>query len=73
MLNIEISSNQVNFSFGDIKLISKVIDGKFPDYNRVIPSGHQNTFTVNRLACIDWQCNVLLFYPMKNTVVFAWY
>lgn len=46
---IEINAGQVNFSFGDIRLISKVIDGKFPDYNRVIPSGHQNTFTANRL------------------------
>lgn len=46
---VEISNNQVNFSFGNIKLISKVIDGKFPDYNRVIPIGHQNTFTIERL------------------------
>jgi len=36
----------------EIKLISKVIDGKFPDYNRVIPQGHQNTFTVNRIAVL---------------------
>jgi DNA polymerase-3 subunit beta len=46
---IEVASNQVNFSFGNIKLISKVIDGKFPDYNRVIPTGHQNTFSIERL------------------------
>jgi len=46
---IEIAINQVNFSFGHIRLISKVIDGKFPDYNRVIPTGHQNTFTTERL------------------------
>jgi DNA polymerase-3 subunit beta len=43
------SSNQVNFSLSNIKLISKVIDGKFPDYNRVIPTGHQNTFTIERV------------------------
>jgi DNA polymerase III subunit beta len=49
---IEIANGQVNFAFGEIKLISKVIDGKFPDYNRVIPQGHQNTFTVNRLAVL---------------------
>jgi len=46
---IELASNQVNFNFSHYKLISKVIDGKFPDYNRVIPVGHQNTFTINRL------------------------
>ena len=48
-VNVEISSNQVNFSFGNIRLISKVIDGKFPDYNRVIPTGHKNSFSAERL------------------------
>ena len=51
-VQIEMSSNQVNFSFANIKLISKVIDGKFPDYNRVIPNGHQNTFTTERLGVL---------------------
>ena len=51
-ITIEMNNGQVNFSFGDIKLISKVIDGKFPDYHRVIPVGHQNTFTVNRVGVL---------------------
>ena len=51
-ITIEISAGQVNFSFGDIKLISKVIDGKFPDYHRVIPVGHPNSFTVNRVGVL---------------------
>jgi DNA polymerase-3 subunit beta len=51
-VNVEISSNQVNFSFGNIRLISKVIDGKFPDYNRVIPTGHQNSFSAERLSVL---------------------
>ncbi len=51
-VTIEITNGQVNFSFGDIRLISKVIDGKFPDYTRVIPTGHQNHFTVNRMAIL---------------------
>jgi DNA polymerase III subunit beta len=51
-VNIELCAGQVNFSFDEIRLISKVIDGKFPDYNRVIPVGHQNTFSVNRMAVL---------------------
>ena len=51
-VSIEISAGQVNFAFNEIKLISKVIDGKFPDYHRVIPTGHQNTFSVNRVAVL---------------------
>jgi DNA polymerase-3 subunit beta len=42
----------VNFAFGDMRLISKVIDGKFPDYHRVIPTAHTNTFSVNRIAIL---------------------
>jgi len=51
-VTIDIAQGQINFTFGEIKLISKVIDGKFPDYNRVIPQGHQNTFSVNRLEVL---------------------
>ena len=51
-VNIDFTSTQVTFSFGDIKLISKVIDGKFPDYNRVIPLGHQNSFSIDRMEIL---------------------
>jgi DNA polymerase-3 subunit beta len=51
-VQIELASNQVNFSFNNFKLISKVIDGKFPDYNRVIPTGHQNSFTTDRVGVL---------------------
>jgi len=50
---VEISPNQANFTFSNIRLISKVIDGKFPDYNRVIPIGHQNKLTVNRMDVLQ--------------------
>jgi DNA polymerase-3 subunit beta len=50
---IEISANQANFTFSSIRLISKVIDGKFPDYNRVIPVGHKNRFGLNRLEVLQ--------------------
>lgn len=49
---IEVSANQANFSFSGIRLISKVIDGKFPDYTRVIPTGYQNMFEINRQSLL---------------------
>ena len=52
LVTIEVCTTQVNFSFNDIKLITKVIDGKFPDYTRVIPVGHQNSFTVDRMTVL---------------------
>lgn len=51
-VTLEINAGQVNFTFSEISLISKVIDGKFPDYHRVIPTGHQNTFSVDRLTVL---------------------
>lgn len=47
-LGISLSGNQIKFSFGDIELISKLVEGKFPDYQRVIPKGHKNTLVVGR-------------------------
>jgi DNA polymerase-3 subunit beta len=47
-LNIELSGTQASFSFGAIELVSKLIDGKFPDYTRVIPTQHKNRLQVGR-------------------------
>src|SRR3954464_5648957 len=45
---IELSAAQASFAFGSIQLVSKLIDGKFPDYTRVIPTQHKNTLTAER-------------------------
>ena len=39
-VTIDILANQVRFRFANVELVSKVVDGKFPDFNRVIPIGH---------------------------------
>jgi DNA polymerase III subunit beta len=39
-VTLDILANQVRFTFANVELVSKVVDGKFPDYNRVIPAGH---------------------------------
>ena len=39
-LTLDVLANQVRFRFANIELVSKVVDGKFPDYNRVIPAGN---------------------------------
>lgn len=52
-LHIELASNQVRFQFGQINLVSKLIDGKFPDYERVIPSTLKNVVSLNRVALLQ--------------------
>ena len=47
-VNIELAPNQARISFSNIELVTKVIDGKFPDYTRVIPTGNQKHFQIPR-------------------------
>ncbi len=49
-VRIELSATQAAFSFGDIELVSKLVDGKFPDYTRVIPTQHKNKLQIEREA-----------------------
>ena len=37
-LTMQTSENKIKFTLGNMKLISKVIDGKFPDYKKVVPT-----------------------------------
>ncbi|MFZ6724912.1 DNA polymerase III subunit beta [Undibacterium sp. MH2W] len=47
-VQIDIANNQVKLTFADIELVSKLVEGKFPDFNRVIPKGYKNSFTLSR-------------------------
>ncbi|HSY28193.1 MAG TPA: DNA polymerase III subunit beta [Burkholderiaceae bacterium] len=47
-VEVQIANNQIKLSFADIELISKLVEGKFPDYTRVVPKGYKNNFTVGR-------------------------
>jgi len=47
-VEIELSTNKMRFSFGETVLTTKLIDGTFPDYGRVIPAGNDKRLTVER-------------------------
>jgi DNA polymerase III subunit beta len=47
-VELEFSAQQAKANFSDITLITKVIDGKFPDYERVIPK-YNNHLSMNRV------------------------
>src|SRR5690242_18621831 len=52
-LTIDILANQARFRFGSVELVSKVVDGKFPDYNRVIPTGHGKRIELDRATLLS--------------------
>ncbi len=47
-VTIDLAPNQVRFTFGQIELISKLVEGKFPDFQRVIPQGYTKSFEISR-------------------------
>src|SRR6266850_214556 len=47
-VRIELSATQAAFSFDAVELLTKLIDGKFPDYTRVIPTQHKNRLQTER-------------------------
>jgi DNA polymerase-3 subunit beta len=47
-VDIELSSTKIRLTFGGVVLTSKLIDGTFPDYQRVIPAGNDKSLTVER-------------------------
>src|SRR5690349_18506650 len=47
-IEMQFANNQAKFSFGGMEFVTKLVEGKFPDYNRVIPKTHKNTVTLGR-------------------------
>ena len=47
-VTVDVAPGQIRFSFGHVELVSKLVEGKFPDFNRVIPSNYTRHFDVSR-------------------------
>lgn len=47
-VTVVVSKTEAMFSFGDIELVSRLIDGKFPSYNQIIPAKHTTTIELSR-------------------------
>jgi DNA polymerase-3 subunit beta len=47
-VTVELSQGKIRFTLGDVVLTSKLIDGTFPDYGRVIPVGNDRELVVDK-------------------------
>ncbi len=47
-VSIDVAANQLRLRFSDVEMISKLVEGKFPDYQRVIPTGYKRTVKIDR-------------------------
>ncbi|MEW6694843.1 MAG: DNA polymerase III subunit beta [Pseudomonadota bacterium] len=47
-IEMRFAANQAKFAFGGMEFVTKLVEGKFPDYNRVIPRAHRNVVVLGR-------------------------
>ncbi|MEO0636214.1 MAG: DNA polymerase III subunit beta [Pseudomonadota bacterium] len=50
VVKVELSETKIRFTVGSVVLTSKLIDGTFPDYNRVIPKDNDKRLVMDRSA-----------------------
>ena len=48
-IEMRFAGNQARFAFSGMEFVTKLVEGKFPDYNRVIPKNHKNAITLGRV------------------------
>ena len=66
--NVQMDYNQNNvfFSFDKVKIISRLIDEKYPDYNAVIPTDNPNKLTIDRSQFLQ-SVKRIAIYANKTT------
>ncbi len=47
-IEMRFAGNQARFNFSGMEFVTKLVEGKFPDYNRVIPKNHKNSVVMGR-------------------------
>lgn len=55
-IEMRFAGNQAKFVFSGMEFVTKLVEGKFPDYNRVIPKNHKNSIVLGRaplLGCLQ--------------------
>jgi DNA polymerase-3 subunit beta len=68
-VRIVFSENQVCFEFGNIVLTTRLIEGEFPDYNKVIPKEEKDKIQVNKNMFLKAIKRVSLFTNPDSIVI----
>lgn len=70
-VQVRVTSNQASFDFGDTLLITKLVDGTFPNYRQVIPSRYNERITLPAQSLQEAVRRVsIVAAEKKNTVLF---
>ena len=52
LIEMRFAGNQARFNFSGLEFVTKLVEGKFPDYNRVIPKNHKNAVILGRATLL---------------------
>jgi len=66
VVNIEFNASNSFFSFNNVKMICRLIDERFPDYENAIPASNPNKLTINRTDFLN-SIKRISIYANKTT------
>lgn len=52
-VELKLGEREASFEVGDVQLVTRLIEGEFPNYRGLIPDSHPNLLTVERAALLD--------------------
>jgi DNA polymerase III subunit beta len=70
LIEIAVSEKSIFFRFGSYKISSVLIEGQFPNYQKVIPESQQNKITIKRADLLDALKRVAIFVEQKSRRTF---
>ncbi len=65
-VSVEFSVSNAFFKFGNVRMICRLIDERYPDYDNVIPSDNNNIMTINRMEFLS-SLRRIAIYANKTT------
>ena len=65
---VEFDGRFATFDMGDYKLVSRLFDGRYPNYNSVIPQNNPHKLTVDRAALISTLRRVAIFSSQVSLI-----
>ena len=52
-IEMRFAGNQARFNFSGMEFVTKLVEGKFPDYTRVVPKNHKNSVVLGRAPLLS--------------------
>jgi DNA polymerase-3 subunit beta len=70
MVDLQYNAANAFFNYGDIRLVCRLIEERFPDYEAVIPASNHFTLTLQRLELLNSLKRIVVYSPSSHQVRF---